>query len=143
MQEKFEFNEVWNNDFLKKYETKHTKEINLNIKVITNDNSLYKENFTCTTLDECINYIKDKEVLSVDIETTRKFNGTKSNQEGLDPYLSKIVMFQIGDKNTQFIIDTRTIDIQKLVELLPNKTVVGHNLKFAVICGYFLTIIDK
>jgi len=41
-------------------------------------------------------------------------------------------MLQIGDENTQFIIDVRTIDIQKLYSILTNPSIllVGHNLKF-------------
>lgn len=83
-------------------------------------------------IDECYNYLKDKKVIAIDIETTRKFAGKYGKAEGLDPYLSKIVMFQIGDKEQQFIIDYRTTSIQKLLPLLTDKNIVkvGHNIKF-------------
>lgn len=82
------------------------------------------------TIDECYNYFKDKGVLAIDIETTRKYY--KYENEGLDPYTSKIVMFQIGDKERQYIIDTRVIDISKLLPILvdPNVEIIGQNLKF-------------
>ena len=50
----------------------------------------------------------------------------------LQSYLSKIVMLQIGDKNTQFVIDVRTVDIKLLYPVLvnPNVLLVGQNIKF-------------
>ncbi len=83
-----------------------------------------------TTIDECYDYLKNKGALAIDIETTRKFY--KYENEGLDPYTSKIVMFQIGDKDRQFIIDTRIIDISKLLPILtnPDVEIIGQNLKF-------------
>jgi len=85
-----------------------------------------------TSMEDCVNYLKNKEVLSLDIETTRKYNGKYGDKEGLDPYLSKIVMLQIGDKNTQFVIDVRTVDIKLLYPVLvnPNVLLVGQNIKF-------------
>lgn len=110
----------YNQDFINK---------SFNIKVITNRNP-YTYAFPQATLDECIEYISNLDTVSVDIETTRKFNGTMYSKEGLDPYTSSIVMFQVGDLNRQYVIDTRDVDIQELVDILPSKTVVGHNLKF-------------
>ena len=85
-----------------------------------------------TNMQECYNYLKDKKVIAIDIETTRKFAGKYGKAEGLDPYLSKIVMFQIGDKKQQFIIDYRTTSITKLLPLLTDKSIVkvGQNIKF-------------
>lgn len=64
-----------------------------------------------STLEECIDYCKRKNVLVIDTETRPKpeFRGYK--KAGLDPYMSEIVMFQIGDQHQQFVIDTRFIDI--------------------------------
>src|SRR5690606_28529407 len=44
----------------------------------------------------------------------------------------KIVMFQIGTLERQYIIDYRSRNLGKLVEILENKDIlkVGHNLKF-------------
>lgn len=134
MQTEFNFYEGKNDSLLKVYDNPNAYNqdyINkkFNIKLITNKPEDYG-GWEIVTLKECINYINNLEVVSVDIETTRKFNGTVSKKEGLDPYTSDIVMFQIGDLNTQFVIDTRNVNIQELVDILPQKTVVGHNLKF-------------
>lgn len=133
MQEEFNFYEEKNDELLKTYSGVPYNQdyINslFNIKLITDYPQNYK-NWEVVPLKECIDYISKLDIVSIDIETTRKFHGTVSKQEGLDPYLSQIVMFQIGDLKTQFIIDTRNVDITPLVKLLPEKTVVGHNLKF-------------
>lgn len=77
-------------------------------------------------------YLRNKKVLSLDIETTRKFGGKYGEKEGLDPYLSNIVMLQIGDEDTQFVIDARTINISSLYSILedPHIVLVGQNIKF-------------
>lgn len=97
----------------------------------------YSDKITYGTMQEAYEYCKDKEELAVDIETTYRYpKGTYSNEDiyrpGLDPYLSLIVMVQIGDKDKIFVIDTRTEDISILKPLFEdrNKTFVGHNLVF-------------
>jgi DNA polymerase-1 len=98
------------------------------------DVSLLEDNkyFKSSTKEECISYLKNKEVLGLDIETTKKYDGKYGDIEGLSPYVSKIVMLQIGDLEKQFIIDTRVVSISFLKEILENKNIikVGHNLKF-------------
>lgn len=94
------------------------------------ENNLFDLNIT--KIEDCVKYLKNKKVISVDIETTRKFNGKYGKREGLDPYLSKIVMFQIGDLERQYVIDYRCIDINPLKEILESNSIVkvGHNIKF-------------
>ena len=63
-----------------------------------------------STIEDCYNYIKDKRLLGLDIETTRKFQKQKEKKGqvyrgGLDPYLSNILMLQIGDLNQIYVID--------------------------------------
>tara|TARA_R110000822_G_scaffold302649_2_gene426955 strand:+ start:12133 stop:14055 length:1923 start_codon:yes stop_codon:yes gene_type:complete len=88
-------------------------------------------NAKSSTIGECIEYLKDKTLLSLDIETTRKFGG-RFEKEGLDPYLSEIVMLQIGDKERQYVIDYRFVDTSSMKDILsdPAKTFVGQNIKF-------------
>lgn len=83
-----------------------------------------------SSIKDCLDYLKTKKVLGLDIETTCKFN--KYKQEGLDPYTSKIVMLQIGDLERQYIIDVRVVSLIFLKEILENPDIVkvGHNLKF-------------
>ncbi len=94
------------------------------------ENSMFSD-FNTATIEECFEYCNSKKILGLDIETTKKFN-KYGEREGLDPYLSNIVMFQIGDLNRQYIIDCRSIDISILKPILENEDIciVGHNLKF-------------
>lgn len=89
------------------------------------------------TIEDCYEYLKDKMEIGIDIETTPKYpKNTYKNEDvykpGLDPYLSKIVMLQIGDLDNIFIIDTRVVDIAILKPLFEDKerVFIGHNLKF-------------
>jgi len=77
--------------------------------------------FECVSIDEAILYLSQQNVLGVDTET-----------EGKDFLSKKIVMFQIGTKDIQFVIDTRFIDITPLVPILENPDIVKifHNIKF-------------
>ena len=78
-----------------------------------------------------LKYLNKQEVLSLDIETTKKYN-KYGKIEGLDPYTSKIVMFQIGTLHHQFIFDTRKVSISFLNDILvnPDIQIVGQNIKF-------------
>ena len=103
----------------------------LNIYFIGNIPLIEYSNINTSTIQECYNYLKDKKLISLDIETTCKFKGIYKG-EGLNPYLSKIVMLQIGDLERQFVIDYRTTNINLLLSLLidPEITIVGQNIKF-------------
>jgi DNA polymerase I-like protein with 3'-5' exonuclease and polymerase domains len=89
------------------------------------------EGIPTSTIDEAYNYLKEEKVLSLDIETTRKFGG-KYPGEGLNPHLTEIVMVQIGTEDKQFIIDYRCTKLGKLLDLLvdPDIIIVGQNIKF-------------
>ena len=81
-------------------------------------------------LSEALAFAEIHDEYGVDIETTRKFKGKYGKAEGLDPYLSKIVMFQFGTVDKQYIIDVRYYDITELLEVLVTKLIVGQNLRF-------------
>lgn len=100
-------------------------------------NESYSSRIQYATIDQVYEYCKDKEVLGEDIETSiAQPLGTYKNehiyQPGLDPYLSQIVMLQIGDKENIYVIDTRSTDISPLYPLWEdrNRIFCGHNLKF-------------
>jgi len=89
------------------------------------------------TIENVFNYCKDKTELGIDIETSYKYpKNTYSNENiykpGLDPYLSRVIMLQLGDLENIFVIDTRCIDISILIPLMSGKDIlwVGHNLRF-------------
>jgi Steigviridae DNA polymerase I len=95
------------------------------------------EGIESSSMEECIEYCSTKQLLGLDIETAYKFpKNTFPNESvykpGLDPYLSKIVMLQIGDLERIFVIDLRTTSITPLLPVLNDKKrlFVGVNLKF-------------
>lgn len=73
------------------------------------------------TIQECQAYCESKTVLGVDTET-----------EGFDFTCKKLIMFQIGDKDRQYVIDTREVSIEPLKEVLQSNSIVKvlHNAKF-------------
>ncbi len=72
-----------------------------------------------STLNDCVEYLKTLEFISLDTET-----------EGFDPHTKKLLTLQLGDKNKQFIIDCLVTDISPLKEVLETKTIIMHNAKF-------------
>ena len=77
--------------------------------------------FDCVSMDEAIIYLSQQDILGVDTETA-----------GKDFTHQKIVMFQIGTKDIQFVIDTRFIDITPIIPILEDINIVKifHNIKF-------------
>ena len=68
------------------------------IILITNQKQISTPNcpFELGTMEECVDYLNDQQYIGVDTET-----------EGKDFTSKKIVMFQIGTKEIQYVIDTR------------------------------------
>lgn len=104
----------------------------MNVYFIGEERIFKEDNIEYTTIQDCFDSLKDEKVISLDIETTRKFDGKYGDREGLSPYLSKIVMLQIGTLDKQFVIDCRVEKIDILLPLLESEqiTKVGHNIKF-------------
>tara|TARA_R110002051_G_scaffold323362_1_gene416736 strand:- start:758 stop:2644 length:1887 start_codon:yes stop_codon:yes gene_type:complete len=73
------------------------------------------------TMDDVVKYCSGKNYLGVDTET-----------EGLDFTCKKMIMFQIGDGDNQFIIDTRHVSIEPLRPVLESTSItkIFHNAKF-------------
>lgn len=98
-------------------------------------NSLFQEFPTCT-IDECVYYLSKQNVIGIDIETSRKYPKGTYNESvyipGLDPYVTRVVMLQVGTLERQYVIDTRVIDISKLKGIIESDKIVkvGHNLQF-------------
>lgn len=93
------------------------------------------EGFRVATFEEAIDYLERSPVVGLDIETTRKFKGIYGKREGLDPYLTNIVMIQIGDLNRQFVIDVRKVDYEDITYMFKRLNArkvkfLGHNMKF-------------
>ena len=90
------------------------------IYFISNTQSI-SSNFKSATIEDVVEYCKDKKILGVDTET-----------EGFDFTTKKMIMFQIGDADNQYIIDTRFISIEPLKSILESKNIIKifHNAKF-------------
>ena len=78
-------------------------------------------NVQAATINQCADHCRLAKVLSVDTETT-----------GLDFTKEKIVMLQIGTASTQFVIDTRFVDISPLKSTFEDKNILKilQNAKF-------------
>lgn len=71
-------------------------------------------------LRDAVGKLSAMPVLAVDTETT-----------GLDPFLSQVILLQVGNKEQQFVIDTRKVSIEPLRHILEgDKPKVLHNAKF-------------
>ena len=97
----------------------------------------YSTKILKATMQECYDYCVDKKELAIDTETTMRYpKGTYKNEDiykpGLDPYLSSLVMLQIGDTDRVYVIDTRSEDISILKPILEDKSklFIAHNAKF-------------
>jgi DNA polymerase I len=73
------------------------------------------------SMDDVVQYCSSKKELGVDTET-----------EGFDFTCKKMIMFQIGDTDNQYIIDTRFVSIEPLKEILESTNIIKifHNAKF-------------
>lgn len=65
--------------------------------------------------------LESKRILALDTETT-----------GLDPFVDRVILLQIGDRKDQFIVDTRKAGIEPLRPILENPKIpkVLHNANF-------------
>ena len=90
------------------------------ITFVTQTTSL-SNSYKLGTIQDVVDYCTTKTVLGVDTET-----------EGFDFTCKKMIMFQIGDENQQFVIDTRFVSIEPLRDILESKDIVKifHNAKF-------------
>ena len=87
----------------------------------TQKTELSTSRFELGSITDVVEYCSTKEVLGVDTET-----------EGFDFTSKKMIMFQIGDKDKQFVVDTRVVDIEPLRDILESKSIIKifHNAKF-------------
>src|SRR5207253_10868171 len=72
-------------------------------------------------LDSVLGWLNERRFIVVDSETT-----------GIDPFRSKLVTLQLGDKEQQYVIDARRVNLVPLKPVMEDPAVikVGQNLKF-------------
>jgi DNA polymerase I-like protein with 3'-5' exonuclease and polymerase domains len=77
--------------------------------------------FESSTIEECLAYFKDKNIIQVDTET----EGNKRNPELLpNPWESKVLSLQLGDYDNQFVIVPEAIDLNLLKPIFENPNIV-------------------
>ena len=102
--------------------------------------------YTEATLDEVKKFLDSSVEFAIDVETSWKYKGKYNyafktkwgrttpnpNSEGLDPYLSKIVMIQVGNYEEQYVVDARDYGVDWIKPYLEDKSKlkIGQNLKF-------------
>lgn len=95
--------------------------------LVTNQQSLFDTSnidedyrYTIISPEECLRKIIALKVLGLDTETN-----------GFDPYTKRILCFQLGNKDNQYVIDN-TVDIQLFKPILedPSRLFILHNAKF-------------
>lgn len=77
------------------------------------------EGFINISVEESIEHIKNFPILEVDTET-----------EGFFPHESRLLLMQIGTKDSQYVIDALTVDIALYKTILETHTIIFHNAKF-------------
>ena len=93
----------------------------MSVYFIGDSRSITSSNYKTCKIEDAVRYCESKTVLGVDTET-----------EGLDFLSKKLLMFQIGDQEHQFVIDTRAVSIEPLRDILQSTTIckILHNVKF-------------
>jgi DNA polymerase I-like protein with 3'-5' exonuclease and polymerase domains len=72
-----------------------------------------------SSIEECLEFLKPRKWIALDTETT-----------GFLPHTNRLLLTQVGDYDTQFVIDCTTIDIKLLKPFLESKLILMHNAKF-------------
>jgi DNA polymerase I-like protein with 3'-5' exonuclease and polymerase domains len=72
-------------------------------------------------LDSVLGWLNDRRFIVLDSETA-----------GIDPFRSKLITLQLGDKEHQFVIDCRKVNVAPLKSAIedPNLIKLGQNIKF-------------
>lgn len=88
----------------------------------------YKTKYAPATIKDVVRWASNKKEIGIDTETRRK----KLSSLNYDAYDTEVIMFQIGDLNTQYVIDTRYVDIKPLFKILESKSItkIQHNIKY-------------
>ena len=85
------------------------------------ERNIPSEVYKQATIQDVVDYCKDKKYLGVDTET-----------EGMNFLRKKMIMLQIGDDNNQFVVDTRHVSVEPLRDILESNSIIKilHNVKF-------------
>lgn len=93
------------------------------------DNDTYK----IISVEESLRLLEPLRVVGLDTET-----------EGFSPFLKKLLMLQLGNRDFQVVIDCTTVDVRKYKEYLESdRLFIGWNLKFDVKFLFYHGIIPR
>lgn len=92
------------------------------IYLVTNQNELFEsEIYQHITYEQSLDLLNSVDILQYDSETT-----------GRDSRICDLLCYQFGnkEKNFQIVVDAQSIPVSLYKEILENKLLIGHNLKF-------------
>ena len=104
------------------------------IYLVTAQNQLFdNETYKIISVEESLRLLNPLTVVGLDTET-----------EGFSPFLKKLLLLQLGNKDFQIVIDCTTIDIKLYKEYLESdRLFIGWNLKFDVKFLFYHGIIPR
>lgn len=104
------------------------------IYLVTRHNQLFENNlYKIIGVEESLRLLEPLKVVGLDSETN-----------GFSPFLKKLLMLQLGNRDFQVVIDCTTIDIRQYKEYLESdRLFLGWNLKFDVKFLFYYNIIPK
>lgn len=94
------------------------------IYLVSNQKQLFDSDLYQTlSLEDALSILNTWDIIQFDTETS-----------GRNPHVCNILCSQFGNKKAdiQIVVDNTTIDITKFKNILENKLIVGHNLKFDI-----------
>lgn len=93
------------------------------IYLVTNSKELFtNDTYTIISVEESLKLLEPLKIVGIDTET-----------EGFSPYLKKLLLVQLGNREFQVVIDCRTIDIKLYRSYLESdRLFCGWNLKFDI-----------
>lgn len=104
------------------------------IYLVTGQKQLFGNGtYTIIGVEESLRLLEPLKVVGLDTET-----------EGFSPFLKKLLMLQLGNRDFQVVIDCTTVDIKQYKEYLESdRLFLGWNLKFDVKFLFYHGIIPK
>ena len=105
-----------------------------NIFLVTNQRQLFENDvYKIVSVEESLRLLDPLTIVGLDTET-----------EGFSPFLKKLLLLQLGNRDFQVVIDCTTIDIKLYKEYLESdRLFIGWNLKFDVKFLFYHNIIPK
>ena len=104
------------------------------IYLVTAQNQLFdNDTYKIISVEESLRLLEPLNIVGLDTET-----------EGFSPFLKKLLMLQLGNRDFQVVIDCTTIDVRRYKEYLESdRLFIGWNLKFDVKFLFYHGIIPR